>query len=111
MILIPYLLVAAYGLKLAWSGETYDRDPKGHRGDLVRAAIAVVYTAGLIYAAGPKHLLLSAVIYGPGTILFFMARLEQGRSVFTSAEKVMFAIAALGAATAIYAIATGLITV
>ncbi|WP_378952622.1 basic amino acid/polyamine antiporter [Mesorhizobium sp. ANAO-SY3R2] len=111
MILIPYLLVAAYGLKLAWTGETYDRDPEGHRGDLVRAAIAVVYAAGLIYAAGAKHLLLSAVIYGPGTILFFMARLEQGRRVFTAAEKVMFAVAALGAATAIYAIATGLISV
>ena len=24
MTLVPYLLVAAYGLKLAWTGETYD---------------------------------------------------------------------------------------
>lgn len=24
MILVPYLFVAAYGLKLAWTGETYD---------------------------------------------------------------------------------------
>lgn len=111
MILIPYLLVAAYGFKLAWTGETYEREPGARRGDFARAAIALVYTAGLIYAAGAKHLLLSAAIYGPGTVLFFMARLEQGRSVFTTPEKVMFVLAALGAVAAIYGIATGLIVV
>ncbi|MEK1853803.1 MAG: basic amino acid/polyamine antiporter [Phyllobacterium sp.] len=111
MILIPYLLVAAYGLKLAWTGETYDRDPAGHRMDLVRASIALVYTAGLIYAAGAQHLLLSAVIYGPGSILYFIARHERSKAVFTPSELAMFATAILGAAVAIYAIATGLIAV
>ncbi|MGO4842073.1 amino acid permease, partial [Rhizobiaceae sp. 2RAB30] len=70
MILIPYLLVAAYGFKLAWTGETYEDEAAARRGEFVRAAIALVYTAGLIYAAGAKHLLLSAAIFGPGTILF-----------------------------------------
>ncbi len=111
MILIPYLLVAAYGFKLAWTGETYESEAGARRGEFARAAIALVYTAGLIYAAGAKHLLLSAAIYGPGTILFFMARLEQGRRVFTTPEKVMFAVAALGAVAAIYGISTGLIVV
>lgn len=111
MILIPYLLVAAYGFKLAWMGETYDAEPAGHRGEFVCAGVALLYTAGLIYAAGAKHLLLSAVIYGPGTILYFMARREQGKAVFTPAETVMFGIAALGAVAALYAIATGIITV
>lgn len=111
MILVPYLLVAAYGFKLAWTRETYDVDPAGHRGDFVRAAIALAYTAGLIYAAGAEHLLLSAVIYGPGTILFFIARREQGKAVFTPAEMIVFAAAALGAVIAIYAIVTGLIAI
>ncbi|MRG58004.1 amino acid permease [Phyllobacterium sp. SYP-B3895] len=111
MILIPYLLVAAYGFKLAWTGETYDRDPAGHRTDLIRGLVALVYTSGLIYAAGAKHLLLSLVLYGPGTILFIMARREQGRKVFTPTEMIMFAIAALGAAIAIFGIATGRITI
>src|SRR5262245_10125120 len=35
MTLVPYLLVAAYGLKLAWSGETYDKAPRGRTGNLV----------------------------------------------------------------------------
>ncbi|CAI2933765.1 basic amino acid/polyamine antiporter [Aminobacter niigataensis] len=111
MILIPYFLVAAYGFKLAWSGESYEKDPAARRGEFAVAAIALVYTAFFIYAAGAKHLLLSAAIYGPGTILFLMARMEQGRRVFTPVETVMFVVAAVGAAAAIYGIATGLIVV
>ncbi|MDL2405882.1 basic amino acid/polyamine antiporter [Rhizobium calliandrae] len=111
MILIPYLLVAAYGVKLAWTGETYDRDPAGHRGDLARSGIALIYTIWLIYAAGSTHLLLSAAIYGPGSILFIMTRREQRRAIFSMAELIMFAVAAIGAIVAVYAIATGRITV
>lgn len=108
MILIPYLLVAAYGFKLAWTGESYRNDPASRRVDFTRAAIALVYTAGLVYAAGAKHLLLSAALYGPSTVLFFMARMEQRQTVFTAAEKLMFVVIALGAVAAIYGIATGL---
>lgn len=111
MILIPYLLVAAYAFKLAWTGETYDRDPGSHRGEFVRSGIALIYTTWLILAAGATHLLLSAAIYGPGSILFIMARREQSKIVFSAAELVMFAIAAVGAVVAIYAIVAGRITV
>jgi arginine:ornithine antiporter/lysine permease len=111
MILVPYLLVAAYGFKLALLYETYDRDPTGHRADLLRAGIALIYTAGLIYAAGAKHLLLSAVIYGPGSILYIVARREGGKILFIPSEMMMFAIVIFGAALAIYAIAAGLILI
>ncbi|MET2829847.1 basic amino acid/polyamine antiporter [Mesorhizobium shangrilense] len=111
MILIPYLLVAAYGFKLAWSGESYENAPAARRVDFARAAIALVYTAGLIYAASAKHLLLSAAIYGPGTILFVMARKERGQRVFTPVEMGIFVVAALGAVAAIYGIVAGLIAV
>lgn len=111
MILIPYFLVAAYALKLVWTGETYTADPNGRRGDFARAAIAVIYTAGLIYAAGTKHLILSAAIYGPGTILYLIARREQNKPAFTRAESVVFAIAAIGALLAILGLVTGRITV
>ena len=43
MTLIPYLLVAAYGLKLAWTGETYAADPRGRAIDWIRSAIATIY--------------------------------------------------------------------
>lgn len=111
MILIPYLLVAAYGLKLAWRGETYEGDSKSRGTDLVWAGIATVYTAGLIYAADFKHLLLTTVIYGPGTILYLMARREQGKPAFSRAELLLFVLAAVGACVGIYLIGTNAISI
>ena len=107
MILIPYFLVAAYGAKLAFSGDTYGRDPAARRADLARATIATIYTAGLVYAAGAQHLLLTTVIYGPGTILYLIARREQGKRAFTPPELALFILAALGACAGLYMIVTG----
>ncbi|MDE1995453.1 MAG: basic amino acid/polyamine antiporter [Rhizobiaceae bacterium] len=111
MILIPYLLVSAYGFKLVVTGETFERDSASRRGEFVRCGIALIYTAFLIAAAGGTHLLLTTAIYGPGSILFFMARREQKLPVFTPAETVMFIVAAIGALVAIYSLATGRISV
>lgn len=111
MILLPYLLVAAYSLKLAWSGDTYAEQPKGRSGDLVRATLATLYAAGLIYAGGLKFLLLSLVIYAPGTALFIIAQRERGNRVFKPVELLLFAAAAAGAVLAIFGLATGRISV
>ncbi len=107
MILIPYLLVAAYALKLAMSGESYRPAAPERRGDLVRAGLATLYALGLIYAGGLKFLLLSAVIYAPGTLLYVITRREQGSRVFTVVEVAMFAVAVSGALAAAYGLATG----
>ena len=48
MTLVPYLLVAAYGLKLAWTGETYAADSRSRTIDWIRGAIATVYAAGMV---------------------------------------------------------------
>ena len=77
MTLVPYLLVAAYGFKLAWTGETYEADGGDRRGDGLRGAIATIYAAGMLYAGGAKFLLLSALLYAPGTWLYYYARREQ----------------------------------
>jgi arginine:ornithine antiporter/lysine permease len=90
MTLVPYLLVAAYGLKLAWTGETYDTAPGGRTGNFVRSAIATVYAAGMIYAGGARFFLLSALIYAPGTILYVLARREQRVRLFTPVEWLVF---------------------
>ena len=109
MILLPYLLTAAYALKLAWTGETYAQQPRERNGDLILAALATIYAIGLIYAGGLKFLLLSLVIYVPGTILFAIAQKERGHRLFTPGETVLFAVAAIGAAVALYGLVTGLI--
>ena len=107
--LIPYLFVAAYAVKLAWTRETYAPNA-GIRRDLIVAGLATVYTIFLVYAAGLKFLLLSFIVYAPATILFVMARREQGRRLFSPVELVILAITVVGAVAGIAALATGAVT-
>ncbi|UTA53245.1 basic amino acid/polyamine antiporter [Lysobacter soli] len=109
MTLVPYLLVAAYGFKLAWRGEAYAPDEESRRRSaLVFGAIATLYAASMLVFGGTKYLLLSALLYAPGTILFVMSRREQRHaSVFRRGEAVLFAILALAAVVALFALATG----
>jgi arginine:ornithine antiporter/lysine permease len=109
--LIPYLLAAAYALQIGVRGETYDSEPRGRTKEVVFAALAVVYTVFLIFAAGLEFLLLSFVIYAPGTILFIMARREQHRRVFSPAELALFVLAVVLAVLGIVGLATGLIAI
>jgi arginine:ornithine antiporter/lysine permease len=111
MTLIPYLLVAAYGLRLAWTRDTYVERPQGRSRDLVQASIATIYAAGMIYAGGLKFLLLSALVYAPGTILFFIARREQRATVFAFGERVVFGVTAVAALVGLWGLISGAITV
>jgi arginine:ornithine antiporter/lysine permease len=40
----------------------------------------------MIYAGGRKFLLLSAILYAPGTLLFFLAKRERKETVFKPVE-------------------------
>jgi len=111
MTLVPYLLVAAFGLKLAWTGETYVAGERARRVDAMRGAVATIYAAGMLYAGGPKFLLLSALLYAPGTWLYFYARREQRQRVFTVAESGVFAVFSVAAIVALYALVTGAIVI
>jgi arginine:ornithine antiporter/lysine permease len=108
--LLPYLLVAGYGVLLARSGVGYETTP-GERGrDQIFAWIAVVYTLFMFVAAGLKYVLLVAVLFVPGTILYFWARREQRARLFTPIELAIFIITLIGGAVGAYGLATGLIT-
>jgi arginine:ornithine antiporter/lysine permease len=110
--LIPYLFVAAYGLMIAKRGETYDKRPEERRRDLILASIAVAYTLFMIYAGGLKFILLSAVVFAPGTVLYFIARREQGKPIFDrTADWIVFGIIMAGALYGVYGLATGAISI
>lgn len=111
MALIPFFLVAAYGLLITRRGETYETRPEERTRDLIIAGLAVIYTLFLIFAAGMKFLLLSAILYGPGTVLYIWAKREQNKQLFTAVEWVIFAVALIGAAVGIHGLATGYITI
>jgi arginine:ornithine antiporter/lysine permease len=109
--LVPYLLVAAYALKIAHTGETYEGDPASRRRQWIVAALATVYTLFLVYTAGGKFLLLSCIIYAPGTILYVMARRENERRVFLPFERILCGILILGGVAGVIGLATGAITI
>lgn len=109
--LIPYFLVAAYALKLGWTRETYEGDDRSRRRDVLVAILATVYTLFLVYAAGLAFLLLAFIILAPGSILFVMARREQGRRPFSPVELVILAITIIGAAAGIIGLVSGAITI
>jgi arginine:ornithine antiporter/lysine permease len=110
--LIPYFLVAAYGLMIAKRGETYDVRPGERQRDLVLAGIAVLYTLFMIYAGGLKYILLAAILFAPGTVLYYMARREQGKPVFDkTSDWILFGIIVAAAVYGVYGLATGSISI
>ena len=111
MSLIPYLLVAGYGLLIAWRGETYERRPQERNRDFAIAVIATLYTAFMIMAGGTKFLLLSAVLYLPGTLLYFWACREQNKRLFTPIEWVVFIAVAIGCLVGVHGLVTGYIVI
>jgi arginine:ornithine antiporter/lysine permease len=107
MSLIPYALVALYGVLLARRGETYDLRPEERSRDLGFAAIAAIYTIFMVLAGGTRYLLLAAVLYAPGTALYFWSRREQDRQTFTPVEMAIFVILVIGCVAGVYALASG----
>jgi arginine:ornithine antiporter/lysine permease len=110
--LIPYFFVAAYGLMIARRGETYEVRPDERKRDLVIAAIAVAYTLFMIYAGGLKFILLSAILFAPGTVLYYWARREQGKPVFDkTSDWIIFGVIVAGAIYGVYGLASGAISI
>ncbi|QLL16579.1 arginine-ornithine antiporter [Pseudomonas chlororaphis] len=82
MILLPYLFSGLYALKLTWQGQTY----AGHRAlqlrDMAIASVATLYCLWLLYAAGPKYMLLSALLYAPGSLIYLASmKSRQGQAL------------------------------
>ena len=97
---------------IAQRGETYEVRPEERRRDLIRASLAVLYTLFMIYAGGLKFILLSAILFAPGTLLYFWARREQNKPVFTKpSDWAIFIITVIGAVVGLYGLATGVIKI
>ena len=111
MSLFPYLLVAGYALLISRRGETYDTRPQERNRDLIIAGAATLYTVFMIFAGGMKFVLLSAIFYAPGTLLYFWARREQQKQLFAPVEWVVLLVVVIGAVIAVHGLATGYITI
>jgi arginine:ornithine antiporter / lysine permease len=102
--LVPYLLAAAFAVTLARS----DRAPQR---ELTIAIVATFYTGLLLYAAGLKFLLLSCLLYAPGSLLFMWSRREHRREIFVGHERLIFGVTLAGAVLAVVMLSSGWVTI
>ncbi|MEX5451485.1 arginine-ornithine antiporter [Stutzerimonas stutzeri] len=110
MILVPYFWSSAYAVLLALRGETYENAAGERNKDLLIALISTLYAVWLVYAAGVQYLLLSALLYAPGAILFAKAKRELGQPVFTGVEKLIFIAVLIGAGIAAFGLYDGFLS-
>ncbi|WP_432479637.1 basic amino acid/polyamine antiporter [Nocardioides sp. GXQ0305] len=109
--LLPYLLAAAYALKLGLTGESYEEvAPRVRRKETLFAGAATAYTLFLFDAAGLKFVLLMTVLLAPASLLYVKARSEHGRRLFTPAEIGLFALIVTGGVFGAVGLWTGSIT-
>ncbi|MEV4340451.1 basic amino acid/polyamine antiporter [Streptomyces sp. NPDC049590] len=108
--LIPYLLAAAFAVRVGTRAGPGTIGGRMSRREVTVAVVATLYTAFLLYAAGPKFLLVSFILYAPATLLFVMARREQGRRLFAPRELVVLAVSVAGAVVGVVALAAGWIS-
>jgi arginine:ornithine antiporter/lysine permease len=105
-ILPPYVLSGAYAFKLAFTGETY-RSGEARTGDLMVGAVATIYGLWLVYAAGLQYLLMCAILFAPGIIVYAKARSERGQRAFTGIEAAIAVAIGVLAAVAAWLMWTG----
>lgn len=107
-ILPPYVLSGAYALKLAWTGEGYSTEPRTK--DIAIGGLATVYGLWLVYAAGLQYLLMCAVLFAPGILVYLKARRESGERAFSGVEMVIAAFIVLLAILAAWLMWSGAIS-
>jgi arginine:ornithine antiporter/lysine permease len=105
-ILVPYVLTALYQLKLSLQEKS---GTPGRAFNIFVGAVATIYGAWLIYAAGLTYLLLTAIIYGVGVVVYVVMRIMTGKKPLTLAELVVAAVFVIGAIYAIQQLASGAI--
>jgi arginine:ornithine antiporter / lysine permease len=74
------------------------------------AAIAALYCVWLLYAAGMKYLLLSAVLYALGAGFYIIAKKQRAERPFTGQEWTYLALVCLLAIVAVFMLVTGRLT-
>jgi arginine:ornithine antiporter/lysine permease len=109
-ILPPYVLSGGYALKLALTGEGYAVGETGQTKDMLVGALATIYGFWLIYAAGLNYLLMCAILFAPGILVYLKARSERGEKLFSGVEMIIAAAIVVLAVVAGWLMWTGQIS-
>lgn len=110
MILLPYLLSAAYFAKVAFI------EPEAFEGKLggslavwrVFAVLGMVYSVFLAWASGTLGLTLMSLLYLPGILVYVKGKKERGQAFFdNTVDRVVAAIIVIAAVVSVVLLATG----
>ncbi|HEM8878685.1 TPA: amino acid permease [Providencia stuartii] len=95
MILVPYFLVGAFLIKVAFE--------RHNKLLLMVGMVASLYGLWLLYASGLINLMLAVVLYAPGILVFWYARTQQSQQApLNMAEKIIALAIIAGAVPATY---------
>lgn len=99
-----------------WTGSVGVRDHKGdprrtHVLEILLGVVAMVFAVFLLYAAGFAYLLVAAIAFLLGTVLYAWARRERGLPIYSRAEQVVFAVVTVAALVGVWQLAAGNIAV
>ncbi|MFF2370732.1 basic amino acid/polyamine antiporter [Agromyces sp. NPDC058110] len=109
--LVPLLFAAGFLLKIAIRRDGYGTDAAARRSrnaELVIGVLATAYVVFLLLGAGLELLLISLIVQAPATVLYFVARRENGRPrISGAADFVVLGVAFGGAVVAIFGLTWG----
>lgn len=77
---------------------------------MIVGLVATLYGIWLVYAAGLSYLLMCAVLFAPGILVYARARQEHGEPIFIGMERFIAIGIALMALLAVYLMWTGVIS-
>ena len=111
MIMVPYLLSTLYYLKITLKKDGFELAKPG---DLVKqriiAVIGSVYGLWLIYAGGLTYLLITAILYAPGILVYMKGKKEKNEKAFNNTKDIIIAsVLVILAVISIVTIANGTI--
>lgn len=109
--LAPYALASAYAFKIALRRDGYEEVEPRRTRELVIAAISTAYTLFLMWAAGYVFLFLACILLAPATVLYIVARRQQGQRVFTRPGLVTFIVVLAAAVVGVVLLATGIVQI
>ena len=93
-IMIPYMLSAFYAFKLSCTGElTAGQSGGGKLWTWVAAIIGSIYGIWMLYASSFSYILVCALMYLPGVVIYVIKRKEEKGPIFPKAyDKVAFIV-------------------
>lgn len=111
MIMFPYFLSGLYCLKATIKGETLQGQSGGAKmGTWVFAIIGAVYGLWMLYASGWTSVVSSALLFGPGILIYMYTQKQRGEKLFPKTTDLIATVVVLAAfVAAIILIANGTI--